>query len=306
MYRIFDPQLIIICLFSQLYTTLQFDGTLLGYHLGALDPTVSPPYMLSKNFLLLPRLHISYTQTLHSQMKYNSSAESSADSSANFSASESQSQSESEREPGSHGTPPGSPPKRRRNLSWGDFQDDDPIEELASTSEDTLVTPLTVTKNLLREELIRFQREIPLDIKSNICCPPDRSAVIIIYNKALSRIAPDNHSDIYAEAKSKINIILGLSKAKYTDPAFTERLLPPLEPMYADPRIEYSSDPYGRHAHWRLNAWRKERWPLFLPVRAIKDEKARKNRRLEVGERRWKVDDDDWDDPGSVRMRGGR
>ncbi|CAA9961946.1 hypothetical protein PTMSG1_05323 [Pyrenophora teres f. maculata] len=206
------------------------------------------------------------------------------------------SQSESESEPGSHGTPPGSPPKRRKNLSWSDFQDYGPIDEPASITESTPPTTLDDTRDLLHKERTRFQNKVPIDLNSKLCCPPDRSAVLAIYETTLSRVSANNYSDIYVEAKSKINIILGLNIAKYTDPAFTKGLLPPLEPMYAYPRIEYNKDPYGRHAHWRLNAWRKDRWPLLLPVRAMKRERAMKNRKLEVGEARWKLEEEDWED----------
>ncbi|KAI0571890.1 hypothetical protein Alg130_10715 [Pyrenophora tritici-repentis] len=144
------------------------------------------------------------------------------------------------------------------------------MDEPASTAESTPPTTLAETADLLRKERTRFLNKVPVDLNSTLCYPPDRSAVILVYDTALSRISANNHLNIYVEAKSKINIIIGLNKVRCTDPAFKQGILPPLEPMYAGPRIEYNKDPYGRHAQWRLNAWRKDRWPLFLPVEAMK------------------------------------
>ncbi|EDU45642.1 hypothetical protein L13192_03545 [Pyrenophora tritici-repentis] len=215
--------------------------------------------------------------------------------------SQSRSEAETESEPGSHGTPPGNLPNRRKNLSWSDFQHCDSMDEPASTAESTPPTTLAETADLLRKERTRFLNKVPVDLNSTLCYPPDRSAVILVYDTALSRISANNHLNIYVEAKSKINIIIGLNKVRCTDPAFKQGILPPLEPMYAGPRIEYNKDPYGRHAQWRLNAWRKDRWPLFLPVEAMKRERVMKNRTLEVGEERWKLDEEDWEDSMSGR-----
>ncbi|RMZ70759.1 hypothetical protein GMOD_00000894 [Pyrenophora seminiperda CCB06] len=214
--------------------------------------------------------------------------------------------SSSTEQPGWRGTPPATPAKRRKYLSWSDFQDDGPIEQPEPTLGGTLPTPFAITKSLMTEECTRFQRGTPIDFDSDICCPPDRFAVINLYNTALSRISPDNHLDIYTEAKSKIKIILGMKTARYTNAAFTEGLLPPLEPMYAEPRIEYSEDPYRRHAHWRLNAWRKEKWPLRLPKKAIKMEEALMQKEASMkkkskgGRLFWDLEEVDWEDQASA------
>ena len=64
----------------------------------------------------------------------------------------------------------------------------------------------------LREERLRFTKQIPADLNNKVCCPHDRGAVLDVYTEAQAKISPENHEQIYEEANIKIRTILGLNK----------------------------------------------------------------------------------------------
>lgn len=49
------------------------------------------------------------------------------------------------------------------------------------------------------------------------------------------------------------------------------QVLAPLEPQYANPRIE--DDAHGYRMQWRLDAWRREGWPGRYPREAVQRER---------------------------------
>jgi hypothetical protein len=114
------------------------------------------------------------------------------------------------------------------------------------------------------------------DCEDDICNAVDRSAVLHIYNNAMGRLRdiPDKHHQIASECNLKVRIVLGLLNADPDHPAFLAagQLLSPLEPQYANPRIDPGDDDCSYRAQWRLKCWRKEGWPVTYPGKAIKIE----------------------------------
>jgi hypothetical protein len=112
--------------------------------------------------------------------------------------------------------------------------------------------------------------------EDNSCNAVDCSAVLHVYNKAIEVLenAPHKHQQIASECNLKVRIVLALLDADPDHPAFLSagQLLPPLEPQYANPRIDAGDDDCSYRAQWRLNCWRKEGWPEVYPAKAIKRE----------------------------------
>jgi hypothetical protein len=126
----------------------------------------------------------------------------------------------------------------------------------------------------------------PADLKSKLCSPRDRAAVLDVYQHGLKIINDRNHVNVKYEVDLQVNIILGLRDPKEFELSFTNKmLLPPLDPLYAHPRIEFRDDPHERHADWRLREWKKGGWPDKLPEGAITREKE-----LSEGNKNWKRD----------------
>lgn len=104
----------------------------------------------------------------------------------------------------------------------------------------------------------------------------DRRAVIDIYDQALDALSksPWKHNQTGAECTYKTRVVLGITKADPEDSVFetSGQLLKPIDPQYAEPRIERTGDENGYRAQWRLDAWRREGWPEVYPANAIRKE----------------------------------
>ncbi|KAG9194798.1 hypothetical protein G6011_04833 [Alternaria panax] len=183
--------------------------------------------------------------------------------------------------PGRCNTPPADAPTRRTGLSMTDFLYSGPLDTPASalSNIDDGAAPLSTR---LCESRLRFTKKIPIDLKSDICCPRDRRAALAVYDEAIDTIKSANgyhfedHVDVETEAKAKIEIILGIERADPYDHVFQRNRLLPIDPMYAEPRIEASNDTLSYHASWRLHEWRQDGWPESFPGRAIEKEKTMK------------------------------
>ncbi|KAH4186455.1 hypothetical protein HBH70_157640 [Parastagonospora nodorum] len=140
------------------------------------------------------------------------------------------------------------------------------------------IVPAEETAMRLRETQRRFSQGVPLGGDEN-CAGIDRQLVLGIYNEALSILSklPDKHTQIAAECARKTRVILGIISADPDDTVFTlaGQLLKPLEPQYANPRLDTGMDGFGALAQWRLNAWRKDGWPEQYPAGAVKKETRR-------------------------------
>ncbi|OSS45151.1 hypothetical protein B5807_09213 [Epicoccum nigrum] len=133
------------------------------------------------------------------------------------------------------------------------------------------------------------------------CSALDRAAVLAVYNEALRRVEHMCKRDVQAldeEVTKKVETILDLRCAEVEDAVFyvDSAFLRPLEPQYAQPRLDYydrgkgeGSDGYGRAAWMRLREWRGEGWPRVVPVRAVEREKRERERRRRL---RREVDED--------------
>jgi hypothetical protein len=144
------------------------------------------------------------------------------------------------------------------------------------------------------------------------CAGLDRQTVLNIYTEALSLLSssPQKHTQIAAECTRKVRVVLGIVSADPDDTVFTRtgQLLKPLEPQYANPRLEAGEDEYGNLAQWRLNAWRNDGWPEKYPAYAVKKEKKKGERLVDhMGKQslsdgimltRVMQDDEMWDDDG--------
>ncbi|EUC39621.1 hypothetical protein COCMIDRAFT_111030 [Bipolaris oryzae ATCC 44560] len=190
-------------------------------------------------------------------------------------------------------TPPSLPPPRQTGLTWSDFQFGNDVGSLPTSPdihrERNVSLEQTISK--LRRERFRFTKSVPNDLNSKICCPRDRGAVLDIYAEALSKITPENHRQIYAEAKLKIKTVLGISKAGPRNEVFKRTLLAPIEPLYAMPRIEFRMDKFGHRAATRLQEWREDGWPDQYPENAVKKERARKGKLKGWVDENWQ---DEW------------
>jgi hypothetical protein len=174
-----------------------------------------------------------------------------------------------------------------------DFFYEGELEEVSSlyTQDEALRSPVRTTELRLRESRIRFIKQVPQDPFSTLCCPADYAAVIGIYSEALRKITSEIHERILSETNLKVKVVLGINQVDSYDVVFTKAgmLLEPLEPQYAEPRIEWSDDPYRHHAMWRLRNWRKEGWPDVYPRNAIEEEKV-------MGPQERQLKDEDWEE----------
>ncbi|KAJ4368435.1 hypothetical protein N0V83_006792 [Neocucurbitaria cava] len=154
------------------------------------------------------------------------------------------------------------PIKELRTLALNDFQYNGPLEEPAQAPQ----TEAQKAAQHLRSARDRFALKIPIT-GNTLCYTVDRAAVLTLYTQALTLITSSNPTQLSSEVTLKVTTILGLRSAHPLDVVFTSAgmLLPPLEPQYAEPRIEYADDEYGYRAAWRLKAWRKEGWPGCIP-----------------------------------------
>jgi hypothetical protein len=156
---------------------------------------------------------------------------------------------------------------------------------MRSFVHDHIVTPAEITANSLRETRQRINMKVvEEDDEERECIALERRYVTDVYDQAIAKLGelPDNHVQIAAECTRKVRVILGIITANPSDPVFTTagQLLKPLEPQYANPRIESREDTDSHRAQWRLEQWRKEGWPHQYPVDAIRREREEKGERL--------------------------
>jgi hypothetical protein len=141
---------------------------------------------------------------------------------------------------------------------------------------DHITTATEQTAIRLLQKHDHFAKNVPVGGDDEQCNAVNRSAVLGIYNEAMARLVdfPTKHEQIASECSLKVRIVLALLTADPDHPAFSSvgQLLSPLEPQYANPRIEADEDEYGHRAQRRLNKWRGEGWPKKYPEKAIKRE----------------------------------
>jgi hypothetical protein len=144
-------------------------------------------------------------------------------------------------------------------------------------------TPSEKTASTIREMQRRFVRGTP-DHGGDNCTALDRRTVLDIYAEAIDTLnsAPGKHVLIAAECTRKVRVVLSIIASDPDDTVFLTagQLLSPLEPQYANPRIDRGDDQYGYRAQWRLHAWRKEGWPQRYPEKAIDREAKTKGEGL--------------------------
>jgi hypothetical protein len=120
-----------------------------------------------------------------------------------------------------------------------------------------------------------FAAKIPFD-GDDTCNTASRAAILDVYNEAINKLRelPHKHVQIISESSLKVRILLSLLDADADHPVFSSvgQLLRPLEPQYANPRIEAEDDEYGHRAQRRLDKWRQEGWPDNYPKVAIETE----------------------------------
>ena len=143
------------------------------------------------------------------------------------------------------------------------------------------ITPSEETATRLRETRRRFSGGVPVGGDEN-CAGADRRSVLGVYSDALSKLSEhrDMHMQIAVECTRRTRVILGLITADPDDAVFTEigQILKPLEPQYANPRLESVVDQSGLLAYSRRTAWQKEGWPERYPAGAVKEETQRGHR----------------------------
>lgn len=136
----------------------------------------------------------------------------------------------------------------------------------------------------------RFIKRNPRGFES-ACSNIDRSAVIAVYNEArlkLEHVSDIDAIKIHLETKTKVCTILDLRKAAPDDMVFytKDAFLSPLEPHYAQPRLDYydrgigdGDDSYYWTGIERLKEWRKDGWPNVYPEKAVEREIRERQRR---------------------------
>ncbi|KAF1846448.1 uncharacterized protein K460DRAFT_406651 [Cucurbitaria berberidis CBS 394.84] len=144
--------------------------------------------------------------------------------------------------------PPRSPIERIRNLKLSEFYCERPTDEVAGDSHQGQTDSAESEKTAwqLRKSRDRFAMKIPIG-GNDICFLVDRAAVLDIYAQAIATVGPKNHKQINFEATLKIKTILGIRQAEPHDVVFASggMFLTPLEPQYAEPRIEFGDDEGG-------------------------------------------------------------
>lgn len=126
-----------------------------------------------------------------------------------------------------------------------------------------------------------FATTIPVG-GNHICHARDRVAVLDIYKHAIQICAAmDISKDTLKSTRSmnlawdvrcKIQTVLALRPAPPDDPVFRlggSRITSPLDPTYAEPRIDHSTDEGARQAQWRRSQWIANGWPRVYPKEAV-------------------------------------
>ncbi|CAN9222702.1 unnamed protein product [Alternaria alternata] len=185
-------------------------------------------------------------------------------------------------------TPPADAPTRRTVLSMSEFLHSGPLDIPASTPSDVGGGAPRLSSRL-SDSRLRFIKKVPIDPRSDLCSPRDRRAALSVYDEAIENIknGKGHHIDVETEAEAKIETILGIRSAAPSHLVFQKNLLLPIDPSYAEPRIEASDDTLGYHASWRLHEWRQDGWPALIPGRAIEKEKTMKGDPSTWRERDW-------------------
>ncbi|KAF2029652.1 hypothetical protein EK21DRAFT_112693 [Setomelanomma holmii] len=193
------------------------------------------------------------------------------------------------------------PPRRPRRRSLSNFLSDElpPPPDPSPLRPDYVYShqPIRPHLNLTRAErtfvsLIsqrdRFAAKIPTEGSIQPGCKCDRTtraAVLAVYGNAFDALEKDHprphHAQIAIEATRKIKVVLGLVKAEPDDLVFLSKgqYLAPLEPHFANPRIDWEGDEYAWDMQTRLDAWREDGWPSRVPVNAIEAEKEERKRK---------------------------
>ncbi|KAJ4312342.1 hypothetical protein N0V94_007496 [Neodidymelliopsis sp. IMI 364377] len=181
---------------------------------------------------------------------------------------------------------------KEQGLTWEDFhpvpKEGDQCRPLHQVDEES--QPLWKhTANELHDLRTRFAKHV-FRRNNPRCSTVDRSAVLAVYNEALSILehASDIKADgIYDEVREKVEIILDLVQAEPYASAFNTgaSYLTPLEPQYAHPRLDFydrgeGDDSMYLLAYTRLNEWRKEGWPDVYPEQAVAREAEERRRRI--------------------------
>jgi hypothetical protein len=152
-----------------------------------------------------------------------------------------------------------------------------------------LIAPIQDDISMWRQSAItieyckkRFIRVVPLGGTVK-CCQIDRSAILDLCNEALQKVHSPNHAQILSEVITKALVILKKQKAQPNDPVFATAgaHLSPLDPRFAEPRLDYcadrkkrySGDAYARRAAWRVRKWRAHGWPKVYPRQAVEEER---------------------------------
>ncbi|KAJ8118530.1 hypothetical protein OPT61_g501 [Boeremia exigua] len=183
---------------------------------------------------------------------------------------------------------------KEEGLTWGDFH---PERAQSSQSHSKPSGPhWRLVANEIQDLRTRFAKH-NAQYGNPRCSGPDRTAVLSVYAEALTKLEHTSVGDAYRinlEVISKVKTILDLRTAEPNDPVFytADALLRPLEPQYAQPRLDFygrtdgSDDCYYYAGFARLTAWREEGWPEVYPVRAVEQEMRERKRRWETGDRR--------------------
>lgn len=145
--------------------------------------------------------------------------------------------------------------------------------------------------NEINDLRTRFAKHNPQGINPR-CSNSDRAAVLAVYQEALVKLEHASDIDsikINVEVKTKVSTILDVRAAKPDDSVFytKDTFLSPLEPHYAQPRLNYynrdngdGDDSYYWTGLRRLREWRKGGWPKAYPAKAVEQEmRERKERR---------------------------
>ncbi|OAL54581.1 hypothetical protein IQ07DRAFT_596080 [Pyrenochaeta sp. DS3sAY3a] len=191
-----------------------------------------------------------------------------------------------------------------RRLTHGDFHENlasDNAEVSPVPAEKERQTPQEIRSNLLSARN-SFAATIPVE-GNEICYGPDRAAVLRVYQQGLEKITAANHKQVKAEVSLKVKTILCLREAEPEDVVFASKgmVLEPLEPQYAEPRIDFMYDQSGYTATKRLNRWRREGWPEVFPRQAIAVDRQLSEEQIEEEQSDWKnVDWDDGNDEAAI------
>ncbi len=202
--------------------------------------------------------------------------------------------------------------RQLRSLRISDFESTEIIEPITDVihSNTHFISESAQTAAELRCARDRFAAGVQLE-GNRLCYVADRAATLAVYQEALAKIDSQNHHQIHSEANIKIKTVLGIRQAEADDIVFAAggMLLSPLEPQYAEPRIEFADDLYGYKAACRLKAWRTNGWPNTYPHNAVENEKKRSGglgkevKSAELCKRMFSWDEMDWGEPVDANPR---